>query len=109
MNIALLYLLLAILFEVAGTTSLKLSQGFSKTLPSISVVIFYALTFFFLSLTLKKLEVGTIYAIWSGLGTALIATIGILWFKEPFTILKLGSIGLIILGVVGLNLGGMSH
>jgi small multidrug resistance pump len=58
------------------------------------------------SLTLKKLEIGVIYAIWSGLGTALIVLVGVLWFKEPLTILKTASILLIIAGVVGLNLGG---
>jgi small multidrug resistance pump len=104
MNI--LYLILTILFEVAGTTSLKLSQGFTKLIPSIGVAVFYALSFYFLSLTLKKLEIGVIYAIWSGLGTALIVLVGVLWFKEPLTILKTASILLIIAGVVGLNLGG---
>ncbi|HLZ61138.1 MAG TPA: multidrug efflux SMR transporter [Ktedonosporobacter sp.] len=103
------YLILAILFEVAGTTSLKFSQGFSKLVPSILVVVFYLVSFFLLSQVLKKLDVGMVYAIWSGMGTALIATIGVLWFKEPFTMVKLGSIALIILGVVGLNLNGAAH
>ena len=100
------YLILAILFEVAGTTSLKLSQGFTKLVPSIVLVVCYGLSFWMLSLTLKKVDVGIAYAIWSAVGTALITTIGILWFKEPITALKIGSIVLIILGVVGLNLGG---
>ncbi len=104
MNI--LYLILTILFEVSGTTSLKLSQGFTKLVPSIAVVVFYGLSFYFLSLTLKKLEIGVIYAIWSGLGTVLIVMVGILWFKEPLTALKTISILLIVAGVVGLNLGG---
>jgi small multidrug resistance pump len=104
MNI--LYLILTILFEVSGTTSLKLSQGFTKLVPSIGVAVFYGLSFYFLSLTLKRLEIGVIYAIWSGLGTALIVMVGILWFKEPLTVLKAVSIILIIVGVVGLNLGG---
>jgi small multidrug resistance pump len=59
-----------------------------------------------LSFTLKKIDVGVAYAIWSGFGTALIATIGILWFKEPLTLIKVGSLALIILGVIGLNLSG---
>jgi len=58
---------------------------------------------------LKRIDVGVVYAIWSGVGTALIATIGILWFKEPVTLIKIASIALIILGVVGLNLGGITH
>ncbi len=101
-----LYLVLAILAEVAGTTSLKFSQGFTKLVPSIIVILCYGLSFWLLSLTLKKIDVGMAYAIWSAVGTALITTIGILWFKEPVTAIKIGSIVLIILGVVGLNLGG---
>lgn len=104
MNIV--FLVLAILAEVVGTTSLKLSQGFSKPLPSVGVIVFYGFSFVLLSFTLKRLEVSVAYAIWSGVGTALIATIGILWFKEPLTAIKIGSLLLIILGVIGLNLGG---
>jgi small multidrug resistance pump len=100
------FLILAILSEVAGTTSLKLSEGFNRLIPSLAVVLFYGMSFTFLSFALKRLEVGTVYAIWSGVGTALIATIGILWFKEPLTALKIGSLALIILGVIGLNLNG---
>lgn len=104
---SILLLALAILSEVAGTTFLKLSQGFSKLIPSVAVVIFYGLSFVLLSLTLKRLQVGVVYAIWSAVGTALIATIGVIWFKEPLTAIKIGSIALIILGVIGLNLGGV--
>lgn len=102
----LVFLMLAILAEVAGTTSLKLSQGFSKLLPSLGVVVFYGLSFTFISFALKRIEVGVVYATWSGVGTALIATIGILWFKEPLTAIKIGSLLLIIFGVIGLNLSG---
>ena len=104
MNIV--FLVLAILAEVAGTTSMKLSEGFSKLFPSLGVVVFYGLSFTFLSFALKRLEVGVVYAVWSGVGTVLIATIGVLWFKEPVTAIKIGSLLLIILGVVGLNLSG---
>ncbi len=104
MNI--LYLVLAILSEVAGTTSLKFSQGFTKLVPSVIVILCYALSFWLLSLTLKKIDVSIAYAVWSAVGTALITAIGILWFKEPLTAIKIGSIVLIILGVVGLNIGG---
>ncbi|HEY7093324.1 MAG TPA: multidrug efflux SMR transporter [Ktedonobacterales bacterium] len=103
------FLLLAILFEIAGTTMLKLSNGFSKLLPSIAMVIFYALSFGTLSLTLKRIDVGVAYAVWSALGTALIATIGVLWFHEPVTALKIISIVAIIGGVVGLYLSGGVH
>ena len=104
-----LYLVLAILLEVSGTTCMKLSEGFTKTVPSILLFVFYTLSFGMLTLALKKLDVSVAYAVWSGMGTALIATIGVLWFKEPLTALKLISLGLIIIGVVGLNLSGGAH
>ena len=104
-----LYLVLAILLEVSGTTCMKLSEGFTRMVPSILLVVFYTLSFGMLTLALKKIDVSVAYAIWSGVGTALIASIGVLWFKEPATALKLISLGLIIIGVVGLNLGGGTH
>jgi len=104
-----LYLALAITLEVSGTTCMKLSEGFTKTVPSVLLFVFYTVSFCFLTLALKKIDVSIAYAVWSGVGTALIATIGVLWFKEPATALKLISLGLIIIGVVGLNLGGGAH
>ena len=77
------YLILAILFEVAGTTSMKLSDGFNKIGPSIFIFVFYILSFTFLTLTLKRLEVSIAYAVWSGLGTLLIAIVGVFFFQEP--------------------------
>jgi len=99
-----IYLMLAIIMEVIGTTNMKLSQGFTKTLPSILVFVFYIISFAFLTLALKKLDISITYAIWSGVGTALIAAIGVLYFKEPLTAIKIGSIALIVMGVVGLAL-----
>ena len=104
-----LYLILAILLEVSGTTCMKLSEGFTKLVPSILLFVFYTLSFGMLTLALKRIDVSIAYAVWSGVGTALIATIGLLYFKEPMTALKLVSLGLIIIGVVGLNLGGGAH
>ena len=104
-----LYLALAILLEVSGTTCMKLSQGFTKLVPSILLFVFYTLSMGMLTLALKRIDVSVAYAVWSGVGTALIATIGVLWFKEPVTALKLMSLGLIIIGVVGLNLSGGAH
>ncbi|TVM03383.1 MAG: hypothetical protein CV087_05405 [Candidatus Brocadia sp. WS118] len=101
-----LYLILAILLEVSGTTCLKLSQGFTKTLPSILLFILYGCSFSAFSLALKKIEVSVAYAVWSGVGTTLIATVGILWFREPLSAVKIISIGLIIIGVIGLRLSG---
>ena len=96
----------AILLEVAGTTSMKLSAGFTKLVPSVLLFVFYAASFVALALALKKIEVSVAYAIWAGVGTALIAVIGILYFREAVTALKLISILLVIAGVVGLNLSG---
>lgn len=98
-----LYLIIAITMEVAGTTSMKLSQGFSKLLPSISIFIFYGFSFTFLTLALKVLPVGMTYAIWSAVGTALITLIGIIWFAESFNVIKVISLLLIIIGVAGLH------
>lgn len=104
-----IYLLLAIVLEVSGTTCMKLSQGFTKVWPSILLFVFYGLCFSFLTLALKGIELSVAYAVWSGLGTALIATIGILWFRELVTVMKITSLGLIVAGVIGLNLGSSSH
>jgi small multidrug resistance pump len=104
-----LYLVLAILLEVSGTTCMKLSEGFTRVVPSILLFVFYTLSFSMLTLALKRIDVSVAYAVWSGVGTALIATIGVLWFKEPATALKLVSLGLIILGVIGLNMSGGTH
>jgi len=101
-----IYLGFAIVFEVGGTTAMKLSDGFSKLLPSGLLIIFYTASFVLMALALKKLEVGMTYAIWAGVGTALIAVIGVLYFKEPMNLLKMISIALIIAGVIGLNLSG---
>ncbi len=103
------YLVGAIALEVAGTTSMKLSEGFSRLTPSILIFVFYAFSFALLTLALKTIELSFAYAVWSGFGTALIATIGFVYFKEPVTLLKIASILLIVVGVVGLNLGGARH
>lgn len=99
-----LYLILAILLEVSGTTCLKLSQGFTKTLPSVLLFIFYGFSFTSFSLALKKIDISVAYAVWSGLGTTLITIVGITWFREPLNFLKIISIGLVVLGVIGLRL-----
>jgi small multidrug resistance pump len=103
------YLVLAIVLEVSGTTSMKLSQGFTQMLPSVLMFFFYGLSLGALTLALKSIDVSMAYAIWSGLGTALIATVGVLWLKEPLNTLKIVSLLLIIIGVIGLNLSGDMH
>ena len=104
-----LYLVLAIILEVVGTTSMKLSQGFTKVLPSVLMFIAYGLSLSALTLALKTIDISVAYAVWSGLGTALIATVGVLWMREPLTALKVVSIVLIIIGVIGLNSSGDVH
>ena len=104
-----LYLIAAIVLEVSGTTCMKLSQGFTRLTPSVLLFLFYGLSFTALTIVLKKMDVSIAYAVWSGLGTALIAVIGILYFREPLTAVKVISLGLVIVGVVGLNLSGGAH
>jgi small multidrug resistance pump len=99
-----LLLFVAILLEVAGITSMKLSRSFAELIPSIAVPVFYVLSAAAVILALKRLDLSVTYAIWSGVGTALAALIGIAYFREPFTLFKLASIRLVVLGVVGLSL-----
>jgi small multidrug resistance pump len=99
-------LALAIVSEVIGTVALRESDGFTRPAASAVVVVGYGLSFWLLALVLKHLSVGTTYAVWSAVGTALIAGIGIVAFDEQATVLKLASLALIIIGVVGLNLAG---
>jgi small multidrug resistance pump len=103
-NIHWLYLALGIVFEVLGTVSMKYAEGFTKLWPSILVFVFYAASLALLVLVLEGYEVSIAYAIWAGAGTALIATIGIIFFNEPLTAAKVISILLIIAGIVGLEL-----
>lgn len=94
---------LAIVAEVVGTTALKMSDGFSKLWPSLVVVVGYALAFYLLSLTLKHIPVGVAYAIWSGVGVALITLIGWIVFSQNLDWAAWLGIGLIICGVVVLQ------
>ena len=94
----------AIVFEVAGSTSMKLSQGLSKLGPTLMMFAFYGVAFACNAMALKRLDLSVTYAIWSGMGTALVAVIGMTWFQEEVTPLRLGSICLIVMGVVGLAL-----
>lgn len=104
-----IYLALAILLEVAGTTTMKMSDGLSKLLPSILMFVFYVSSFSFLALALKNIEVSIAYAIWSGMGIVLITLIGFQYFGESLSPVKLISIGLILIGVVMLNMTGNAH
>lgn len=98
------FLALAILFEVAGTTALQASQQFTRLLPSGMVVIGYGLSFYFMALTLRVIPVGIVYAIWSGVGIALIALIGQVVFGQKMDLPAVLGIGLILLGIVVIQL-----
>lgn len=100
------YLALAIVFEIAGTMSMKLSEGFTRTLPSVMIFVCYAIAFTFVTFAIKKIDISVAYTIWAGVGTAIIAIIGMAYFKEPAGLIKILSITLIIIGVIGLKLSG---
>jgi small multidrug resistance pump len=96
----------AIMAEVLGTTALKYSDGFSKLWPSLGTTAGYLIAFALLAQTLKTMSVGTAYAVWSGVGTAAIAAIGMVFLGEAASAAKLVGIALVIAGVLVLNLGG---
>lgn len=104
-----LYLALAIVCEVIGTVSLKLSDGFSRLAPSLVTGITYLTSIYLISLTLKKLDISVAYAIWSAAGITLLTVIGIFWFKEPISPAKIISLVLITAGMVGLQLSNGMH
>lgn len=94
------YLAIAIVAEVIGTSALKATEGFTRALPTIIVVIGYGIAFYFLSLALRHIPVGVAYAIWSGVGIALITLIGWIVFKQALDAAALTGILLIVLGVI---------
>jgi len=96
-------LAIAIVMEVCGTTCMKLSHGFKEITPSVLVFVFYAISFTAFIYALKTIDLSISYAIWAGLGLALIAIIGTVYFKEPVTASKIIFMSLIIIGVVGLS------
>jgi len=100
-------LALAIVLEVAGTTCMKLSGGFKELVPSVLVFVFYGFSFTAFIYALKTIDLSITYALWAGLGLALIAAIGILYFKEPMTVQRMVFMGLILIGVIGLSLSGV--
>jgi len=104
-----LLLAMAIASEIAGTLFLKASNGLSKLWPSLGVALGYAIAFTALSLSLKKLDVGISYAVWSGAGIIGAAIGGVIFFDEHLSKLNIIGMAIIIVGVVVMNLGGASH
>jgi len=103
-----IYLTIAIVFETMGTVCLKLSSGFSKIVPSIMVFVFYGLGFIPLIKAVEKIDISTVYAIWSGLGIVMVSIIGVFYFKETVNVFKVVCIILVVIGVVGLRIFGVS-
>jgi multidrug resistance protein EbrB len=96
-------LALAIISEIFGTTMLKLADGFTNLLPSVGVIIGFALAFYFLGLSLKGIPLSLGYGIWAGAGTALTTIIGVIIWGEPFNVITFISLVKIIIGVILLN------
>jgi small multidrug resistance pump len=106
---AFMLLAFAILSEVGATLALRVSDGFSRPIPSVIVVVGYGISFWLLALALKDIPVSLTYAIWSGVGTALIAVAGVVAFGETMNLMKLASLMVIVLGVAGLSAAGGAH
>jgi small multidrug resistance pump len=99
-----IYLLIAILSEVAATSALRASDQFTRLWPSVIVVVGYGLAFYFMSLTLKSIPVGIAYAIWSGVGIVLVSITGFLLYKQRLDMSAILGMGLIVAGVLVINL-----
>lgn len=103
---AYVFLILAIVAEVFATSLIKSTEGFSRLWPTVACLGGYALAFAMLSQAVKGVPVGVAYAMWSGLGTAAIVAIGAVFLGEPLSVTKVVGVGLIIVGVVMVNLSG---
>jgi len=99
-----IYLVIAGIFEVGWALGLRYSQGFSKLLPSIFTVVGMFASFYYLSLSLKSLPLGTAYAVWTGIGTVGTVIFSVILFKEPINIMSVIFIALIVSGIIGLKL-----
>jgi len=103
------YLIIAIPFGVLGTVSMKLSHGLTRWRPSLCLSIFYLISFVAMTLAIKGIDVSIVYALWSGIGTILIAILGTAIFKEAMSIKKILSIMCIVIGVIGIHLVNAIH
>jgi small multidrug resistance pump len=107
--LAAVLLAVAISIEVAATALLPRADGFTNPAWSAVVLGGYGISIWLLALVVRAMPVSVAYAVWAGVGTATVAAIGFLFLDEPMNWLKAGSLALIVLGVVGLNLAGSSH
>ncbi len=104
MQLNYVFLVVAIVFEVMATAALKETHGFTRPLPSVATAIGYALAFYFLSLAVRSMPIGIVYAIWSGAGIVLITAIGWIWFRQALDLPALVGMGFIVVGVGIINL-----
>ena len=104
-----LYLFISIATEIIGTSFLETSEGFTKLWPTLGTLLSFGICFYFLSLTIKFLPLNITYATWAGLGLVLTTIISVIIFKENVNLISIISIGLIVIGVVLLNVFGESH
>jgi small multidrug resistance pump len=104
-----LLLALAIVVEIIGTLCLRASDGFSRPAYVVGTAVGYGAAFYLLALVLRDLHTGSVYAIWSGIGTAALAIIGVIFLSEPLSALRMVSIALVIVGTVGLGLSGATR
>ncbi|MDX6722459.1 MAG: small multidrug resistance pump [Solirubrobacteraceae bacterium] len=101
-----LMLVLAIVAEVAATIALRESDGFTRLWPSVIAIVGYGVAFYLVALVLRTIPVSVTYAIWSAVGTAIVAIVGMVALGEPAGALKVASLVLIVVGVIGLNVAG---
>src|SRR4051812_43852130 len=104
LGVSWLVLFAAILFEVAGTLTLKFTDGMTNWKPTVLMFAFYLASLFGLSIAVVRIPVGIAYAVWSGVGTLVVAVVGMMWFKEQVTLLRIVSTMFVVLGVAGLYL-----
>jgi small multidrug resistance pump len=97
-------LLIAIIFGVGGTICMKLSHGLTQAKYVAYLCIFYAISFVALTFAMQYIELSVVYAVWSGVGTVLVATIGIMYFNESVSTRKILFLALIVLGIIGIHL-----
>jgi small multidrug resistance pump len=106
---AYMHLFFAIIGEIFGTSLLKMSDGFSKLIPTIASMTSFVLAFYFLSMSLKSIQLNTAYAMWSGVGIVITTAVSVFLWKESINFASFAGIVLILVGVIVLNLYGPSH
>jgi small multidrug resistance pump len=99
----------AICCEVAATSLIKSTHGFTRLVPSLACAVGYTASIVLLSQAVRRIEVGTAYAVWAGLGTVIVVVIAAVFLHEPVTLVKASGVALVVVGVVLLNLSGSAH